>query len=150
MRMSSSNKSVFSLLTMLVVAPLVAGTTLVCLHPGRWGGAGAFLSIPVMAIFGVITTPLWVTYIPSMVLVPLAMRRIANSRGFAAVSLPWLVLLSLAVGGILGAGVLAPVALLSSPDADSLTWDFFAAGALAGAVSLTTIVLIHRHGLRTA
>jgi hypothetical protein len=86
--MSPSNKSVFSILTMLVVAPLVAVTTLVCLHPGRWGGAQSFLAIPVMAVFAVLTTPVWATYIPTLIVVPIAMRRIAGSQCFAAVRLP--------------------------------------------------------------
>jgi hypothetical protein len=134
---------------MLVVAPLVAVTTLVCLHPGRWGGAQSFLTIPFMAIFAVLTTPVWATYIPTMIVVPIAMRRIAGSRRFSAVRLPWLLLLSMVAGGIAGACVLGPVVFLASRDTDSLAADFLAAGAVAGAVSLAIICLIHRHGLRS-
>ena len=145
--MSPSNKSVFSILTMLAVAPLVAVTTLVCLHPGRWGGAQSFLAIPVMAVFAVLTTPVWATYIPTLIVVPIAMRRIAGSQCFAAVRLPWLLLLSLGVGAVVGACVLGPVAFLASRDTDSLAADFLTAGAVAGAVSLAIMCLIHRHGL---
>jgi len=148
--MSPSNKSVFSILTMLCVAPPVAVTTLVCLHPGRWGGAQSFLAIPLMSVFAALTAPVWVTYIPTMIVVPIAMRRIAGSHCFAAMRLPWLLLWSLAVGGIAGAGVLGPVALLASRDTDNLAADFLAAGAVAGAASLAIICLIHRKGLRSA
>ena len=135
---------------MLTVAPLVAVITLFCLHPGRWGGAQSFLAIPFMAILALLTTPVWATYIPTLIVVPIAMRRIAESQRFAEVRLPWLLLFSLVVGGFAGACVLGPVALLSSRDSGSLSADFLAAGAVAGAISLATICLIHRHGLRTA
>jgi hypothetical protein len=148
--MSPSNKSVFSILTMLIVAPLVAVGTLVYLHSARWGGAQAFLAVPFMAVFAVFITPVWLTYIPALIIVPIAMRRIAASRHFVAVGLPWLLLLAVVVGGIAGVCVLGPAALLASKDTDSLAADFLIAGAVAGAVSLVIICLIHRHGLRSA
>ena len=151
LEMSPLNKSILNVLTMLIVAPAVAVITLFNLHPAQWAGAEAFLPLPFTLILGLLMMPLlWLTYIPTVIVMPIAMRRTAASQCFATLRLPWLILLSGLLGGILGAYVLGPVAFKCFLDADSLAVDFLAAGAVAGATSLAIICLIHRHGLRTA
>jgi hypothetical protein len=142
-----SKATIGSMIMMLTVAPLCAATTLVCWHPDRWGGGGteAFLAIPVIAAYGLITVPLWPTYIPALILKPLVMRRAARWPGFGSMPLPLLVVFSTLIGGAAGIGVFARVILMAMNDAGSLSVDWIAAGAVSGAITLTCICLVQRH-----
>lgn len=139
-------KTMLTFAAMLVVAPLVAATTLVCWQPDRWGGSVNPLAIAAIASFGVLSVPLWPTYIPALILTPLLMRRVSAHRAFVRLPLPVLVGLSLLVGAPAGACVLMPVALMASKDSrgSDLVLSWLATGAVSGAVTLTLISLIHR------
>ena len=60
-------KAILSIAAMLTVGPLVAVTTLVCWQSERWAGSLNPMAIVVMALFGLLTVPLWPTYIPALV-----------------------------------------------------------------------------------
>ncbi len=134
-----------ALIVMLIVAPLVATTTLVCCHPD-WGGGveQAIFDIPIMALFGLITVPLWPTYIPAIVLTPLMMRRVAAWQSFHSTPLPVVILFSMIIGSLFGVLILAPVIVMSIHHNEGLYRDWIFAGAVSGAVTLTCICVIHR------
>ena len=56
--------------------PIIASLTLVSFNPERWGGSMSLQNILMIAFFGVITVPLWITYIPSIIMVPIFMKKI--------------------------------------------------------------------------
>lgn len=135
-------KTILSVIAMVILAPLVATTTLVCGWPERWGGSISPWAIITMALFGLITTPLWPTYIPAIILTPLLMRRIAPHRLFVNLPIPVLVLMSLLIGALGGICVMFPVIRMSLHTEFVLQWKM--AGACSGAITLTLICLIHR------
>lgn len=135
-------KTILSVIAMVVLAPLVATTTLVCGWPERWGGSISPLAIITMALFGLITIPLWPTYIPAIILTPLLMRKIAPHRLFINLSIPVLVLTSLLLGALGGLCIMFPVIRMSLHTEFALQWKM--AGACSGAITLTVICLIHR------
>ncbi|MEI6862499.1 MAG: hypothetical protein WCL04_09640 [Verrucomicrobiota bacterium] len=135
-------KTKLTFAALLVVAPLVAATTLVCWEPARWGGSISPLAIATMAFFGVLSVPLWPTYIPALIITPLVMKRVSASRVFMRLPLPALMGVSLLVGALAGFGVIMPV-VPELKDSD-LVLMWASAGAAAGAVTLTLIFLIHR------
>ena len=143
--MSRSNKLIFTILVMLLVAPGVAVTTLVCLAPGRWGGAQSLLALPFMAALGLLSPSVWLTYIPSLIVVPVIMSWLSDSSRFAATRRLWLILFSGLMGGILGACVIGPTALVCSRDGGSLATDFLIAGVVAGASAMVIICLIYHY-----
>ena len=131
---------------MLVVAPLVAATTLVCWQPDRWGGSVNPLAIAMIAFFGVISVPLWPTYIPAVIITPLIMKRVSAHRAFLRLPLPVLVGLSLLVGALAGSCVIMRAVLMASMDStgSDLVLNWLTTGAVSGAVTLALISLIHR------
>ena len=137
-------KTILSVIAMVILAPLVATTTLVCGWPECWGGSISPLAIITMALFGLITTPLWPTYIPAIILTPFLMRRIAPHRLFMNLPIPVLVLMSLLLGALGGLCVMFPVIRMSLHDGAEFALQWKMAGACSGAMTLTVICLIHR------
>jgi hypothetical protein len=144
---SSGMKAILSVLAMLIVAPLVAVTTLVCWQPERWGGSLNPLAIAVMALFGLLTVPLWPTYIPALIITPLLMNWISAQRAFARLSLPVLLGLSLSVGAVAGLCVMIRLFLMALNDAPDYhqALPLAGAGAVSGAITLTLICLVYRY-----
>lgn len=148
MSMTSSDAKMMgmavSVAAMLVLAPLVATTTLVCWNPGRWGGSVNPFAVLVMSVFGVFTVPLWPTYIPAIVATPLAMQWLSKSRAFARAPMPLLLLLAVPLGAAAGFGIMTP--LLSSIETDDTdVWaNWAAAGLVSGAVTFSLIVIAHK------
>ena len=136
-------RSVSTILGMLTVAPITTAATLVCYAPQQWGGSFNPLNIIVMAVFGLFTVPLWVTYIPAVAVTPLLMSRVSSRESFLRAPL-WLVLLiSLLLGAPLGLCVISPVILLSIQDpAAVIGWAL--AGVVSGAATLAVVSCIHR------
>src|SRR5438477_10886875 len=100
-------RPLLSVLAMIIVAPVVAATTLVAWNPSRLGESVTPEDILVMSVFGVFTTPLWPTYIPAIILTPIMMGRIAASEAFMRFSMPTILGVSFVVGAIAGVGVIS-------------------------------------------
>ena len=75
-------RAFLSVIIMLTISPVLAVATLVNWAPERWGGETDLLSIIGMSIFGILTVPLWLTYIPTLIAVPLIMNKLANKDKF--------------------------------------------------------------------
>jgi hypothetical protein len=136
-------KTKLTFAALLVIAPLVAATTLVCWQPERWGGSINPLAIATIAFFGLLSVPLWPTYIPALIVTPLVMKWVSASQAFTRLPVAALVVLSLLIGALVGLGVIMPVVPMESKDPD-LILNWRSAGAVAGAVTLVVISLIHR------
>ena len=137
-----------STLTMLVVAPIAAVTTLVLYQPDRWGGTPTVSTILVMAFFGLITVPLWLTYIPALVATPFIMRRLASRPAFASVPLPTFIFVSALAGALGGVCILSPAILMATSDSRDLVLNWLCAGAVAGAISFPIITALYRASAR--
>jgi hypothetical protein len=131
-----------SILVMTIVAPVAAVTTLVCWNPERWGGSVNPVAILGMAFFGVITTPLWPTYIPSVLLTPLVMSRIARRQIFQTMPLTIIGGVSAVIGAICGIAVISII--VPWHESLDLVLNWVSAGAVAGAVALPAVSLIYR------
>lgn len=131
---------------MLTVAPLTVSAALFIQEPSRWG-SGNPLNIIVMAVFGLMSVPLWPTYIPALVFTPILMKRLSMSARFLRLSPLVLSAGSLVSGAIAGLLVLLPMILLSL-DTQPLVVQWMTAGALAGAITLTAIVFVYRKANR--
>lgn len=140
------NSTITCIILMLTLAPLIACSTVVCLDPSRWGGSINPITIVVMAFFGVISTPVWPTYIPALIITPLLMRMVSRSQVFGSARLPMLIGLSLVLGAIAGVLVLIRVILMSLND-PKLAMNWAIAGAVSGAITLMLIVLVYRRGV---
>jgi hypothetical protein len=139
-------KTILTFGLMLIVAPLVAATTPVCWQPGCWGGSMNPLGIVGIALFGVLSVPLWPTYIPSLIITPIVMKRLSTSRAFLELPLPIFPGVSVLIGALSGCCVIFPLVLGTSRDStgSDLVLNWLAAGAASGAVTLTLVALIYR------
>lgn len=133
---------------MVTISPAVTVTTLVCWSPERWGGSLNPLAILAMSFFGLITTPLWPTYIPALALTPIVMHGISRTGLFK--SLPFAVILgaSLVLGVIAGIGVISVI--VPWHESSDLVLNWIATGAVSGGVTLAVISCIYRYEPRAA
>lgn len=129
---------------MLTITPLVAATGLISFDPENWGGSFSLKSIFAVAIFGVLATPLWFTYIPSLILTPIMMEKISNHQLFYTIPYWKFIGTALICGTLCGIVVLSPCIIMVLPESTKLILNWLWAGAISGAVTLTLISLIYR------
>jgi hypothetical protein len=137
---------ILSFLTMVTVAPVVAVATLVWWNPERWGGSVNPLSIIAMAVFGLLTTPLWPTYIPAVAVTPFVMHWVARLRFFSSWPLAVVLGISFVLGAIAGFGVISII--VPWDETADLILNWVAAGGISGGVTLTMISFIFRLNLQ--
>lgn len=133
---------------MVTISPVVAVTTLVCWNPDRWGGSVNPLAILAMSFFGLITVPLWPTYIPAVTATPFIMRRVARLPAFGSWPLSVVLATSFVLGVIAGVGVISIIVPWHGSADLVLNW--VAAGGVSGGVTLAIISFIFRHEPRSA
>jgi uncharacterized BrkB/YihY/UPF0761 family membrane protein len=98
-----------------------------------------------MSLFGLLTVPLWPTYIPAIVLTPIVMKRIEAHRTFSTLPVALLVAIALPVGAVAGVGVLGYAILSALKDSAELAANWTTAGAVSGAVTSCVICVIYRY-----
>jgi hypothetical protein len=132
---------------MLTLAPFLTVATLVLWAPDHFGGSVDLLSIIVLTFFGLITVPLWATFIPALFLTPLLMDGVSRCDWFRRLPL------SAALGLSIPAGMLAGMAVMGiilpwGEDAGGayviLAW--LIASAVSGGATLPVIAAIYRYG----
>ncbi len=129
---------------MIVVMPLIAAFALVSFDPERWGGSFSIQNILMIAFFGMITIPLWITYIPSLFIVPMIMHKLSTYDSFHSISIWKFIVFSLIGGGGLGIFILFPCIIISLSDSYKLLLNWLIAGVSSGAITLTLISFLYR------
>ena len=139
------NRNAVCVMVMLTVAPIAAATALVAHDPAPWGGSLNPLAVIVMALFGLLTVPLWFTYVPALILTPKIMHKISRRPFFRTTPAPLLMVVSLAVGPVAGVLIMAPILFpaLADRNFQALT-DWVIAGAVSGAITLAVLTLLYR------
>jgi hypothetical protein len=97
-----------------------------------------------MTFFGLITVPLWPTFIAALVLAPLAARHITTHPRFSNLSPPLFASLSLLAGAAGGIGVMLPIVVLALTDSFALALNWAGAGAVSGAVTSLLVCFFYR------
>ena len=133
-------KSLICIILMLTVSPIVTVIGLISFEPNNFGDRLTIQNILVMAGFGLITVPLWITYIPALVLAPFAMKKLARKQYFHDLPIWKFISISFIVGAVVGIIILLP--LMASKN--FLTWA--RAGAISGAITFTLIAVVYRLG----
>jgi hypothetical protein len=128
-------KTAVTLFTMIVIAPTATVTTLVLYHPDRWDGTLSLGKIVGMAFFGLVTVPLWFTYIPALIFAPIIIRRITSHPAFFSSPLPIFISVALFAGAVAGICVLLPVIAPAAFDSRDLALNWLCAGAVSGGIS---------------
>lgn len=135
-------RAILTTLAMTTVAPVTAVTTLLCWNPERWGGSIDLLNILVMSLFGVITIPLWPTYVPAIALTPLVMGKISTWHVFRRLPLVVILCIFFVMGAFAGLGVISII--VPWDDSLDLILNWVSAGVVSGAVTAVLISLIYR------
>jgi hypothetical protein len=138
-----SKKTVISVLIMLTIAPLLAIITLMFSISADFGENFDIQSILVMYMFAMITIPLWLTYLPSIILTPIIMNRISKRTKFRRIPIVLLVALSMIIGAFVGIVVLSPFLIASKSEPNEII-SWIMSGVVSGSITLTIVVLIYR------
>ncbi len=137
-------KTLICIILMLTVAPIVVATGLVCLDPKNWGGSPNLQNILAVTFFGLITIPLWITYLPSLILTPMIMEKISSHQLFYSMSLWKFIFISLMCGTICGVLILSPIIIAALSDPINIILNWIWVGAISGALTLTIISIVYR------
>ena len=129
---------------MIIISPLIVIVVLAVLNPTEFGEVINIQTVLTVYMFAIITVPLWVTYIPFTVLIPIIMQIIAKREAFHELQIIKLVMLSSTIGAICGVLILSPVLFLVAADSDPLILSWVLAGAASGAITSTVITLTYR------
>lgn len=141
-------RAILSVLALLTVAPIVAISTLVLCNPSNWVADATPVSIIGFVIFAypfaLITTPLWPTYIPVIVITPLVMKQISLRQGYSSLPLKIFLLRAFPIGMVAGIGVMSVVIFMACKDSPDAVLSWVGAGAISGGVTFTLIALVYR------
>ncbi|MEN8232935.1 MAG: hypothetical protein ABFR35_09690 [Thermodesulfobacteriota bacterium] len=137
-------KVIISIIIMLTVMPVSATTGLVLFDPYNWGGPPTIQSILGMSFFGLISVPLWVTYIPSLILTPIIMSKLNRNSSFYDKSRWMFFCLSLGYGSLVGVFILSPAILMALSESFMLALNWTWAGVISGTITFTTIAFLYR------
>ena len=137
-------KAIISVIIMIIISPLIVIVVLAVLNPTEFGEVINIQTVLTVYMFAIITVPLWVTYIPFIVLIPIIMQIIAKREAFHELQIIKFVMLSSTIGSICGVLVLSPVLFLVAADSDPLILSWVLAGAASGAITSTVITLTYR------
>jgi hypothetical protein len=98
-----------------------------------------------MAFFGLLSVPLWFTYVPALMLTPKIMQKISQRPFFRTTPAPILMVVSLAVGAIVGVFIIGPMLFLTFADRNfKAMTDWAMAGATSGSITLMFLTLLYR------
>ena len=97
-----------------------------------------------MYMYGIITVPLWITYIPAIILAPLIMNKLDNISGFHDIQILKLIIFSILIGAFLGVLVLTPVLFLVFNESTALFLGWVFAGMVSGCITSIILSLLYR------
>lgn len=137
-------KPLISIIMMLTIAPLIAATGLISFNPENWGGSFSFKNIFSVAIFGIATVPLWITYLPSLIIAPLFMGKISGHHLFYSMPYWKFIAMSVLFGTICGIIILSPCIIMAVSESAMLVLNWAWAGVISGAITFTLISMSYR------
>ncbi len=133
-----------SIFVMLTVTPIAAATALVYFDPRNWGGDITFFGIIGIAVFGLLTVPVCVTYIPTLVFTPIFMNKLSKKEAFYIISKWKFFVFSIIGGSIAGIFIVLPIIVLSMNGGIKIIVNWLWAGMVAGSVTCPIIATIYR------
>lgn len=137
-------KTTLCLLLLLTILPVLAATALIAFDPKMWGGSFTLKNILGLAFFGLVTVPLWVTYIPTLFIVPWIMGKFCNYHLFYSLPIWKLIVISSISGMILGILILSPCIFMAFSSSTKLVLNWIFAGVVSGSVTFSIIALMYR------
>lgn len=140
-----NKKTFICILLMLTVAPFTATFALVHFDPSNWGGSTSIKTILEMSIFGLITVPLWLTWIPALIVTPMYMRKVSTNPDFHSNQIGKFIAMAMFRGAIGGILVLAPAWILTLAEPIKLTLNWIFAGVVSGVITGVAISFTYRN-----
>ncbi|MDH3349871.1 MAG: hypothetical protein OEM02_17420 [Desulfobulbaceae bacterium] len=137
-------KTILCVIIMLTITPIAAVTGLISYDPSRWGGEMKIENILVMAVFGLITVQVWLTYIPALIFTPIIMKRLSGKEVFHTIPRWKFYLNSILYGAGAGIFILLPCVLLSVGHSLDITLNWLWAGCVAGGITFPIISTLYR------
>ena len=95
-------KHFICIIILLISMPITSGVGLLLIGPENWGGKLTVVNVLGLALFGLVSVPLWFTFIPTLIATPVIMSRLVANDLFTAIPIWKFVLLSLVLGAIGG------------------------------------------------
>jgi hypothetical protein len=138
-----NKKTFMCIFLMLTVAPFTATFALVHFDPRNWGTS--IETILEMSIFGLLTIPFWLTYLPALIITPIYMQKLATKTNFHTSSIGEFTVKAIMRGAIGGVIVLAPAWIMTLTEPIKLTLNWLLAGVVSGVITSTAISFTYRN-----
>lgn len=129
---------------MLTITPISAVFGLVIYDPVNWRGTVSLPNIFIMAIFGLLTVQVWPTYISSIVMTPIIMKKLSSTALFHTIPLWKFFGISIIGGIVAGQFILLPCILMAATDSIKITLNWVSSGVAAGIATFPIIAGMYR------
>ena len=129
---------------MLTVAPIIAATGLLLYDPSRWGGEINLINIIGLTLFGLISRPLWFSYIPVLIFTPIIFKRFSEKEKFYTITKKKFYSISIFYGCIVGVFVMLPLIVIAAPKSIDVSLNWLWSGVVAGGITLSIISSLYR------
>ena len=129
---------------MLTITPIAAAFGLLSYDPSRWGGEINIVNILGLAMFGLISVPLWFTYIPSLILTPIIMKHLSAKENFYTIPLWKFYAFTLLYGSAAGIFIVFPSILLATKASIDIILNWVWSGMVAGFTTFFLISSLYR------
>lgn len=136
-------KHLYCIFIMLTVMPITAAFGLISFDPENWGGQLTITNVLMVALFGLLSVPLWITFLPALLATPSIMKEIASNTLFHTIPILKFISISFFLGALVGILILSPTIFMSR-ESIKLMANWVWAGAFSGAITYTTIALLYR------
>lgn len=98
-----------------------------------------------MSVFGLITVPVWLTYVPALIITPIYMQKVSSKPDFQTNRIGEFVAKAMLRGAIGGIIVLAPAWVLTLAEPIKLTLNWIFAGVVSGVITGVAISFTYRN-----
>ncbi len=137
-------RTIISIIVMLTIAPIIAASGLLLYDPSRWGGEINLINIVGLALFGLISPPLWFSFIPVLVFTPIIFRRLSEKETFYTITIKKFYAISVFYGCIVGVFVMLPLIVIAAPKSIDVSLNWLWSGVVAGGITLSIISSLYR------
>ena len=137
-------KPIICIIIMLTVGPIIAASGLILYDPSRWGGEINLNNIIGLALFGLISPPLWFSYIPVLVFTPVIFKRLSEKEQFYTATIKKFYAMSILYGCIVGVFVMLPFVVIAASKSVDVSLNWLWSGVFAGGITLPIISSIYR------
>ncbi len=138
-------KHFICIIVLLISMPITSAVGLLIFGPENWGGKLTVINVVGLSLFGLLSVPLWLTFIPTLIATPVIMSRLVVNDIFHTLPVWKFILFFIGFGALAGTIILFPsIYLCFSKGSYAILFNWLGAGVFSGSITFTIVALLYR------